>query len=151
MSQPNWHHNQPIVSFLRRWIPICLPQVRTVGGYAGRTTETGGFSAHSEGRAVDVHLNAFDESERLTGDALAQMFVDRATDLGVDHVIWNRRIWSAAHAADGWRAWPADRNPHTNHVHVAFTRQGSQIVPPYLIPLLDGIHISRFGTMAGMP
>src|ERR1044072_7563223 len=99
MSEPTWNHNQPIVRFLRRWIPICIPQVTRTGGYNNRTTETGGFSAHSEGRAIDIYLDAFNESERLTGDALAQMFVDRAADLGVDPVIWNRRIWSADQAA----------------------------------------------------
>jgi hypothetical protein len=147
---PNWDGNQPIVKFLKRWIPICIPQVTVVGGFNRRPTETGGFSAHSEGRAADIHLDAFDPIHLQIGDALVQMFIDYATDLGVDHIIWNREIWSADRAQEGLRTWPPDRNPHTNHVHVAFTRQGSQAAPPYIIALLDGVYIEVFGTIAGI-
>jgi len=147
----NWQRNQPIIVFLKRWIPVCIPQITRIEGYVSRTTETGAFSFHSEGRAADIYLNAFDPVHLQIGDALVQKFIDYATDLRIDHIIWNRQIWSAAHAQDGLRTWPADRNPHTNHVHIAFTRQGSQAAPPYIIALLDGVYIEVFGTMAGIP
>jgi hypothetical protein len=34
------------------------------------------------------------------------------------YVIYNRRIWSTARAAEGWRPYSGD-NPHTSHVHVS--------------------------------
>jgi hypothetical protein len=41
----------------------------------------------------------------------------------LDHVIWNRQIWSSARG--GPRPYTGV-SPHTDHVHVAFTRAGSQ-------------------------
>lgn len=139
------------MKFLNRWIPVCIPQITSVGGYANRNTEVGAFSAHSEGRAADIFLNAFDPVHLQIGDALVLMFIDYAADLGIDHIIWNRQVWSTDHAQEGLRPWESSRNPHTNHVHVAFTRDGSQVAPPYLIALLDGVYIKVFGTMAGLP
>src|SRR5215831_18681695 len=141
MSQPNWRRNQPIIAHLRRWVPVCLPQAHRIGGYSNRTTETGSFSAHSEGRAADIYLNASDPEQRRIGDAVFDRFIRYAADLGIDHIIWNRHIWSADRAREGVRDWPADRDPHTNHIHVAFTRAGSQQQPSILLPILDGIHI----------
>lgn len=100
-----------------------------------------------EARAVDIHLDAQDPEQLRVGDALMRMFIDHATELGVDHVIWNRRIWYAGRAGEGIRDWPAGRDPHTDHVHVAFTRDGSRQQPPYPVPLLDGIHIELYGHM----
>lgn len=146
MGKIAWKQNQPIVKFLKRWVPICLPMITTVGGYASRDTETGSFSFHSEGRAADIYINAYDAEQLPVGDALFDRFIRFAPDLGVDHVIWNGQVWSVDEG--GPNAWPAGRNPHTNHVHVAFTRDGSQQQPGYLIPILDGIHIELFGDMA---
>jgi hypothetical protein len=36
----------------------------------------------------------------------------------VKYVIWNRRIWSKARDAEGWRAYKG-KNPHTKHMHVS--------------------------------
>jgi hypothetical protein len=144
-----WNSDQPIVRFIKRWLPVCLPRVHRIGGYVNRATETGAFSFHSEGRAVDIYVLASDSEELRIGDALFDRFIQYAADLGVDHVIWNRHIWSADQAADGVRDWPADRNPHTNHVHVAFTRPGSQQEPGFLIAIFDGISIELYGRMAG--
>lgn len=145
MANPRFNHDQPIVRFLRRWLPATLPLIHHVGGYANRTTETGAFSFHSEGRAADIHLRAANPTEQRVGDSLFQLFIDHAQDFGVDHVIWNRQIWSSDRG--GPRPWPAHRNPHTDHVHVAFSRAGSQRIPPYLVPLLDSIHIELFGSI----
>ena len=143
----DWRRNQPIILHLRRWVPQAFPEVRRIGGYNNRRTRRGGFSAHSEGRAADIHLFANVPIEKRIGDGLFQMFQDYQQELGVDHVIWDRQIWSVAEG--GPREYQGG-SPHRDHVHVAFTRTGSQLQPSILIPLLDGLHIDLFGTLGGM-
>jgi hypothetical protein len=149
----NWNQDQPIVTFLRRWVPTIFPVVhhhhpqgRGVGGYKPRRTAMGTFSFHSEGRAADIYVNAGDSMERQIGDGLFSLFIKWYTSLDVDHVIWRRQIWSAANG--GPRPYPGV-DAHTDHVHVAFTRAGSQRQPPFLIPLLDGLCLDIYGTLTG--
>jgi hypothetical protein len=151
----NWKKNQPIVHYARTVLVLTFPiLVRLgyskhpsgIGGYVDRTTRSGGPSAHAEGRALDIYLSAFVPAEKRLGDGLFDLFRRNPHALGVDHVIWNRRIWSSDKG--GPRPYTnAANGPHTNHVHVAFTREGSQVQPPALQTLaaalrrrLDGEH-----------
>jgi len=157
----NWAQEQPIVAFVRRWVSKYFPAVSFhydaknkltkphpsmgIGGYNNRTTAAGGFSAHSEGRAVDIYLDAGHPYMRQIGDALFNLFKDFAADLEVEEVIWNRQIWSTTqptvHKYLG-------KKPHTDHVHVAFTRSGSQKSPPLLITLLERAHLAVEGSLS---
>lgn len=62
-------------------------------------------------------------TQKVIGDQLFQAFVDLGPQMGLQEVIWNRQIWSTGvphvHHYTG-------KNPHTDHVHVGFTRAGSQ-------------------------
>jgi hypothetical protein len=127
------------VKYLRRWVPTIFPIIyqnhprgRGVGGYVDRTTAMGTPSAHAEGRVADIYLEANDITQRKIGDGLFEIFKTWHRELGVDHVIWNRQIWSLAQG--GPRRYTGI-NPHINHVHVSFTRAGSQTQPSILIPL----------------
>src|SRR5215212_1661779 len=149
----NWKRDQPIVIHLRRWVPAIFPIIhknhppgRGGGGYVARTTAMGTFSFHSEGRAADIYLSAFDVTEKKIGDGLFDMFRKWNVELGIDHVIWNRQIWSLDKPTV--LAYTGKR-PHTDHVHAAFTKNGSQLQPPLLIPLLDGIYLDVYGTFEG--
>jgi len=136
----NWNRNQPIILCLREVLPRVFPVLHTrvgvrrvvhrsgIGGYVNRTTVTGSPSAHSQGRAADIFLDANNPTEKQVADNLFYMFRTFALELGVDHVIWNRQIWS--NTRGGPRVY--SNSPHTNHVHVAFTRAGSQLRPPSL-------------------
>ena len=95
------------------------------------------FSAHSEGRAADIYLRASYLPEKRAGDLLFRAFSRSAARLGVDHVIWNGQIWSASRG--GPRHLPKDRNQHRDHVHVAFTRIGSQGNAATLGPFLRSL------------
>ena len=72
---------------------------------------------------MDIGLSASKPTEKTIGDGLFQAFIDVAAEMGVEEVIWNRRIWSTRnphiHAYHG-------HSPHTDHVHVGFTRAASQ-------------------------
>jgi hypothetical protein len=131
----NWKQNQPIVVYARLVLaenfPFFMslgysPHWSGMGGYVDQTTKSGKESAHAEGRAIDIYLRAVKPWEKELGDGLFDLFRRNHVVLGVDHVIWNKNIWSLK----GLRPYEnKDNGPHTDHVHVAFTREGSQKQP----------------------
>ena len=92
-----------------------------LGGKVPRTTRTGGYSAHSTGRAIDIYLEASDLIDKNLGDLLFAMFHQNATALKVDHEIWNRQIWSQSRGRVS--DYTEANGPHTNHIHVAFLNE----------------------------
>jgi hypothetical protein len=99
-----------------------------VGGFAAGGVSTGHMkgSAHYEGRAVDVFVRPVSPANRARGWAMASYLVAHAGRLGVDHVIFDKRIWTAgARSESGWRDYDAPDGPgdravleHRDHVHV---------------------------------
>jgi hypothetical protein len=97
------------------------------------------LSLHGEGRAVDWMLNAGDPAQA----AEAQRIVDwllgpdaqgnahaLARRMGIQEIIWNRQIWSAGRAAQGWRPY-GGVNPHTDHLHIGLNRAGAAMETSY--------------------
>ena len=99
-----------------------------LGGYAAGGVSTGHIkgSAHYDGRAVDVFVRPVNATNRRTGWAIASYLVAHAARLEIDHVIFDKRIWTAGARSDqGWRSYdpgdaPGDRAvlEHRDHVHV---------------------------------
>jgi len=134
MADPtiNWQQNQPAPTHAIRMIHANFPQVKNVGIYVPRNIAgTSTPSAHGQGRALDIGLNANRPAEKVLGDELFKALIRSAHRSGIDNVIWNRQIWSVAKG--GPRPWignyanGAPRNPHTDHIHVEWTRDGSQL------------------------
>ncbi len=87
-------------------------------------------STHYAGRAVDVFVRPVSEANKRKGWAIAHYLVAHADRLGVQHVIFDDRIWSSGRRSEsGWRdyrapgaagAAPATRAvlEHRDHVHV---------------------------------
>ena len=83
-------------------------------------------SAHYDGRAVDVFVRPVSAPNKRNGWAIASYLVAHASRLDVDHVIFDKRIWSAGgRSEEGWRDYdPGDRAgdravlEHRDHVHV---------------------------------
>jgi len=98
-----------------------------IGGKVDRTTWGGGFSAHSQGRACDIYLDANDPLDKKLGDILFKMFHVQSTYLKVDHVIWNGQIWSTTNAAPA--TYTGSGGAHKDHVHVAFTDDHLNVKP----------------------
>jgi hypothetical protein len=126
----NWAQNQPAPTHAIRMIHANFPQVKNLGIYVPRTIKgTTTPSAHAEGRALDIGLNALKPEEKVVGDAIFHGLIRAAHKSGIDNVIWNHEIWSVAHG--GPRPWGghykngAPKNPHTDHIHVEWTRDGS--------------------------
>ena len=84
------------------------------------------YGEHPKGRACDFSAtpNGFVDapatgSDKAYGDRLAGWFVANANALGVQYVIWYRRIWEPG---NGWSTYNGGGSPagdHTNHVHVS--------------------------------
>jgi hypothetical protein len=92
-------------------------------------------SAHYDGRAVDVFFRPVNEANQRRGWALAQYLVAHADRLGLDHVIFDGRIWSRGRSEQGWREYdaPGDASDspetraileHRDHVHVDVVEGG---------------------------
>lgn len=89
--------------------------------YACRKIRGGkSLSLHAVGRAADIFPRM-----KSDGDRLAAWLVANASTLNVQEVIWYRRIWSALHPTEGFRAYHGE-NPHTDHVHVAINLAGAK-------------------------
>jgi hypothetical protein len=96
-----------------------------LGAYAARGARNDGIyncrnqrgakvlSIHCEGRAADLGCKAGDS----WAQALANLLVAKSKELGVQCVIYNRRIWSGAYPSAGWRPYHGT-DPHTTHLHV---------------------------------
>jgi hypothetical protein len=89
------------------------------------------YSDHPKGRACDYtigRLGTYPQSAEVQfGWALASWLRADNVVLHVNYVIWQGRIWSRAHDADGWRlytggghyAYTGPTNGHYDHVHVS--------------------------------
>ncbi len=104
-----------------------------LGGFAPGGVTTGHMvgSAHYEGRAIDVFFRPITQDNTVRGWALAHYLVANATRLQIEHVIFDRMVWTAG--ADSTRGWHDYHPPdltgkesaatlaileHRDHVHV---------------------------------
>ncbi len=96
-----------------------FPTMGTDGIYNCRSVRGGGsISEHAEGRAWDCHNKLGDpEAQRV-----ADLLVAHADALGLQSVIYNRRVWG--YGRWNWRAY-SGVDPHTTHVHVGMNIQAS--------------------------
>lgn len=115
---------------LRSWVLRFFPELANQnsgimrGIVRGCSTGDGQTSEHTEGRAWDFMCDLA-RGEELTTWLLAQDDAGQdfamARRAGVMYAIHNRRIWSAARAAEGWRDYHG-ADPHVSHVHVSLTK-----------------------------
>lgn len=80
---------------------------RVIAGTATR-------SVHGEGRAADLGVRPPDAGY---GHEAASLLHAHSAELGVQCIIWSRRIWSGAHPHEGFRPYHGS-NPHVGHLHV---------------------------------
>lgn len=85
---------------------------RASDGIMGDAAHQARPSDHNKGLAVDI---THDPASGADGELIALAAI---TDPRVTYVIWNRRIYSKARAAEGWRPYTGS-SPHTHHVHVS--------------------------------
>ncbi|MFF5322837.1 peptidoglycan-binding protein, partial [Janibacter hoylei] len=92
-----------------------------------------GLTEHSEGRALDWMLNAYDPHERAVADGVISWLLApdsqgrpaaMARRFGVMYIIWNRQIWGTYQMDAGWRPYNG-ASPHTDHIHFSFSWDGA--------------------------
>lgn len=145
--------NQPIILYLRQWVPVYFPLLTSRRRRGQHSSGIGGYNnargggAHIEGRAADIYVNSRREDERPIGDALFEMFSKHPQELGVETVTWHVRIWNRAKHDLPGTARPYTRGDHDDHVHVAFTPEGSQQQPPILLVYFEAL-ATKLGSVA---
>ncbi|MHA7126714.1 peptidoglycan-binding domain-containing protein [Janibacter indicus] len=92
-----------------------------------------GLTEHSEGRALDWMLNAYDSHERAVADGVISWLLApdsegrpaaMARRFGIMYIIWNRQIWGTYNMSAGWRPYNGV-SPHTDHIHFSFSWDGA--------------------------
>lgn len=140
--------NQPIILYLKKYIPFLFPEIPKwrreglVGGY--NPASFGG--GHEYGLAADIYLRASQKNEKKIGDGLFDMFMENAEELGVEHIIWNKMKWETKKNFPGMPRAYHGKKPHTDHVHVRFTREMGQRMPPTLVFKLRELHDQIFSS-----
>ncbi|WP_435199702.1 peptidoglycan-binding protein [Janibacter sp. GS2] len=92
-----------------------------------------GLTEHSEGRALDWMLNAYDPHERAVADGVISWLLApdaqgrpaaMARRFGIMYIIWDRQIWGTYQMSSGWRPYNGV-SPHTDHIHFSFSWDGA--------------------------
>lgn len=81
-------------------------------------------SDHNDGNAFDL---THDPVHGVDCDVLSRAVIK---DPRVTYVIWNRRIYNRARAAEGWRPY-GGANPHTKHMHVSIRSDARDNLAPW--------------------
>ncbi|MEV6306391.1 VCBS repeat-containing protein [Actinoplanes sp. NPDC051861] len=103
-------------------------------GNITRPCNQGKKSEHKEGRALDYMLNINNDHQRDIAETVLDWMLEPdahgnkhavARRWGIMYIIWNRKIWASYYPDDGWRTYLGD-NPHTDHIHFSFSRDGGE-------------------------
>jgi len=71
-------------------------------------------SLHGEGRALDLGVRPHDAGY---GHEAASLLHANSGELGIQCIIWSRRIWSGSRPQEGFRPY-SGQSPHLDHLHV---------------------------------
>ncbi|HEX8002529.1 MAG TPA: hypothetical protein VF519_07525 [Mycobacteriales bacterium] len=122
-----------------------------------RACDVGGRSEHKEGRALDWGVSAYSARDvAAVNDVLNWLFAtDRygnkhamARRLGIQYIIWNRRIWGSYAVSQGWRTYTG-ASPHTDHVHFSFVWAGANKVTSYWDGTVANVGSTVTGSTSG--
>jgi hypothetical protein len=126
-----------LANYIEHW----FPRGENWGIYNCRTVSgSSSYSLHAGGRAYDHHLSVRNADDKAAGDALVAAFLRADTKgnkyalakrFGVQEIIWNCKIWTAARAGEGLRPYGAcptsnDTIAHRDHVHIGQNLRGAE-------------------------
>lgn len=83
---------------------------------------TNTLSLHAEARALDAMTEAYPSR---WGWKLANFWRDWSAELGIQAIIYDRKVWSGAKPYAGWRDLLSG-NMHTDHLHVEVNEDAAQ-------------------------
>jgi hypothetical protein len=131
---------RPGATALHTWVKNHEAQGAYGGIYSCRTTSSGGYSLHAEGRALDWFLDNRVARQRKAADAIVKALLRRrhghnhalARRMGVQEIIWNCRIWTSSQPSEGLRHYSRCTSSNTNrtdrhedHIHIGLSREGA--------------------------
>jgi len=127
------------VRYIMHELATKVPRIKKLGGQVPRTNRAGGPSAHSDGRAIDIYLDASDPTDLVLADKLCELFRWNAIALRIDNYIWNKCIWGRTDPVSGGkgRVYSGNddaRGPHRDHIHVEFKAGDLDGLPIDFIP-----------------
>lgn len=113
----------PGAKALMAWCLANYPPGTNLGIYNPRNVRGGAaLSLHAEGRAIDVGYPTMRPDGYPMGQLLAAHMAQHHAELGVQCVIFARRIWSNTRPA--WRLYNGAAD-HYDHVHIELTREAA--------------------------
>ncbi len=111
---------RPGATALMRVLLAKHPKGRSLGIFNCRSVRGGSTtSKHGEGRALDIGFPMKSGRGSAEGYALVKQVGTHGKALGVEAIIYDRRIWSAK--SPGGRAYTGAA-PHYDHVHIELSR-----------------------------
>jgi len=128
---------RPGARALMAWCLDNYPMARNLGIYNYRPVRgSTSLSIHAEGRALDVGFPVVGGQAHAEGTRLLNQLGARGRELGVQTIIWNRRIYSAR---SPYGRTYTGVNPHIDHLHVELTRDaGERLTTSTIISILGG-------------
>ncbi len=145
----NWNQQQPAPKALKKLLKTTFPEIPSkvpdgsggtminyqisAGGGGRNIAGTNTPSDHNEGRAIDIFLHVGIPPEKHIANYLFATFIKCAKQLEMKNIIWNRQVWSQT---SGQITNYTRSNPHTNHIHISWARQGSQNIRFGNLPIL---------------
>lgn len=107
------------------WLEVSRPVGTSMGIYNCREVRGSTFlSQHSCGSAVDLGVPAISGSGHPTMWAFLNRLAPYCKRLGVQHIIFARKVWSASRPPEG--ATYNGVHPHWDHTHLELTRAAAQ-------------------------
>jgi len=115
---------EPGAVALRDWAVKYYPPGRNGGIFNCRTVRgSSAPSIHGEGRAIDIMFPVVNNAGHPEGQKLFEHLAENADALGLQSIIWNRRIYSAR--SPRGRVY-SGVNPHIDHLHIEMTREAAR-------------------------
>ena len=133
---------RPGARALMSWCLDNYPMARNLGIYNYRPVRgSTSLSIHAEGRALDVGMPVVGGQAHAEGTRLLNRLGARGRELGIQTIIWNRRIYSARSPLG--RTY-SGVNPHVDHLHIELTRDaGERLTTTTIIGILGGTATRR--------
>ncbi|WP_036925366.1 SH3 domain-containing protein, partial [Acidipropionibacterium thoenii] len=92
-----------------------FPQIKTIYG-----VRADAYPDHPSGHAIDLMMPR-GASDNALGWTVANYYKAHAQELGVQYIMWDKKIWNISRNSEGWRD-VADRGGvtanHQDHVHI---------------------------------
>lgn len=126
-THPACHAAYPGTAELDAFLRRRFPYLRSGGLYCCRqnsaATSTPTLSVHAIGRAIDLMVpTTGGDADNTLGDPVAAFLVERAVEIGVQRVIWDRAYWNGER---GFGLLSSASLPHTDHLHIELSVDGA--------------------------